>query len=70
MIYLHQAHHSLGIGIAKEILDSCSHFIMKQGQWCTARNIDGLIESLGVKYDAMKWRLFIDSATRSLKAIF
>ncbi len=32
-------------------------------------NIAGLIESLGVKYDATEWRLFIDSSTRSLKAV-
>ena len=32
-------------------------------------NIAGLIESLCMKYDAMEWKLFIDSSTRSLKAI-
>ena len=32
-------------------------------------NIADLIELLGLKYDAMEWRLFIDSSKRSLKAV-
>lgn len=31
-------------------------------------NIPGLVELLGVKYDDIEWRLFIDSSSRSLKA--
>ena len=33
-------------------------------------NIAVLIESLGVKYDDIEWKLFIDSSTRSLNAVF
>ena len=32
-------------------------------------NIADLIKLLGLKYDAMEWRLFIDSSNRSLKAV-
>ena len=32
-------------------------------------NIDGLIKSIGLEYDAMEWRIFIDSSCRSLKAV-
>lgn len=32
-------------------------------------NIDDLIKSMGVKYDATQWRLFIDSSSKSLKAV-
>ena len=32
-------------------------------------NIADLIELLGLKYDAMEWKLFIDSSNRSLKAV-
>ena len=33
-------------------------------------NIAGLIKSMGLEYNATEWRLFIDSSSRSLKAIF
>lgn len=33
------------------------------------KNIKGLIEALGLKYDSNEWRLFIDSSSRSLKAV-
>ena len=33
------------------------------------QNIAGLILSMGIKYDAMEWRLFIDSSSRSLKTV-
>ena len=67
MIYLRQAQHSLGIGIAKGnseffTLDEANSMV-----YCN--NIAGLIESLCVKYDAMEWRLFINSYTRRLKAV-
>ena len=32
-------------------------------------NIAGLIQSVGLEYDATQWRLFIDSSSRSLKAV-
>ena len=32
-------------------------------------NIAGLIKSMGLEYDATGWRLFIDSSSRSLKAV-
>ena len=32
-------------------------------------NIAGLIKSIGLEYDAKEWRLFIDSSSRSLKAV-
>ena len=32
-------------------------------------NIAGLIKSMGLEYDAKKWRLFTDSSSRSLKAV-
>ena len=32
-------------------------------------NIAGLIQSMGLEYDATQWRLFIDSSSRSLKAV-
>ena len=32
-------------------------------------NIVGLIELMGLDYDAMEWRLLIDSSCRSLKAV-
>lgn len=35
--------------------------------YCT--NITGLIEALGLRYDANEWRLFIDSSSKSLKAV-
>lgn len=34
-----------------------------------SNNIADLIEKLGLKYDAMEWRLFIDSSKRSLKVV-
>lgn len=33
------------------------------------KNIKGLIEALGLKYDPSEWRLFIDSSSKSLKAV-
>ena len=32
-------------------------------------NIAGLIEFLGLRYDAVEWRLFIDSSNKSIKAV-
>ena len=32
-------------------------------------NIAGLIKSMGLEYDVTEWRLFIDSSSRSLKAV-
>ena len=32
-------------------------------------NINGLIEALGLPYDPAEWRLFIDSSSKSLKAV-
>ena len=32
-------------------------------------NIAGLIESIGLEYNAMEWRFFIDSSSRSLEAV-
>ena len=67
MIYLRQAQHSLGIGIAKENLDIYSLLMTKSILYCNS--ITGLIESHCVKYDALEWRLFINSSTRNLKAV-
>lgn len=33
------------------------------------KNIKGLIENLGLRYDSSEWRLFIDSSSKSLKAV-
>ena len=32
-------------------------------------NINGLMESLGIKYEHTQWRLFIDSSKTSLKGV-
>ena len=32
-------------------------------------NIKGLVEALGIPYNPLEWRLFIDSSSRSLKAV-
>lgn len=32
-------------------------------------NIEGLVTSMGIDYDANQWRLFIDSSKRSMKAV-
>ena len=32
-------------------------------------DINGLVSSMGMSYNASKWRLFIDSSKRSLKAL-
>ena len=32
-------------------------------------NVADLVEAMGLKYDATEWRLFIDSSSRSLKAV-
>lgn len=43
-------------------LDSCSSLV-----YCN--DVKGLIEALGVPYQPSDWRLFIDSSSRSLKAV-
>lgn len=32
-------------------------------------NISGLVDAMGISYNASEWRLFIDSSSRSLKAV-
>jgi len=32
-------------------------------------DVDGLMDTLGIKYDPQEWRLFIDSSELSLKAV-
>jgi hypothetical protein len=36
---------------------------------CFCSDIDGLFTALEIEYDPGNWRLFIDSSTRSLKAV-
>ena len=33
------------------------------------QNVEGLINALGLGYNSHEWRLFIDSSTKSLKAV-
>lgn len=36
---------------------------------CFCHDIQGLFEAIGIKHDPTEWRLFIDSSTKSLKAV-
>ena len=42
-----------------------------QGQhWLVyCNNVRGLVEALGMEYNAVEWRLFLDSSVRSMKAV-
>ena len=44
-------------------------FIFQKSSLVYCNNIAGLIKSMGLECDAMKQRLFIDSSSRSLKAV-
>ena len=44
-------------------------FFAKDNSLVYCCDINGLIEALGVPYHSNEWRLFIDSSSRSLKAV-
>lgn len=39
------------------------------GSLCFCSDVTGLFHAIGIEYDSSGWRLFIDSSTRSLKAV-
>ena len=36
---------------------------------CYCKNVEGLFRAVGIDHDPTQWRLFIDSSTKSLKAV-
>lgn len=44
-------------------------FFTKTSNLIYCRDVNGLVEKFGIQYESSHWRLFIDSSTRSLKAI-
>ena len=32
-------------------------------------DVSGLVKALGMEYEAVEWRLFLDSSVRSMKAV-
>ena len=39
------------------------------GNLCFCHDVQGLFEAIGMTHDPSEWRLFIDSSTKSLKAV-
>jgi hypothetical protein len=44
-------------------------FFRKEDDLVFCYDVDGLMKSLGIKYDPQEWRLFIDYLKLSLKAV-
>ena len=36
---------------------------------CYCKDVEGLLNAVGIDHDPTEWRLFIDSSTKSLKAV-
>ena len=49
--------------------DEFSIFFAFDGNLCYCKDVDGLFAALGIEHDPSQWRLFIDSSSRSLKAV-
>ena len=47
----------------KYFTQDVQHFLV----YCN--DVDGLVEALGIQYEAKEWRLFLDSSVRSMKAV-
>ena len=39
------------------------------GDLCYCKDVEGLFRAVGIDHDSTQWRLFIDSSTKSLKAV-
>ena len=48
---------------------SFSQFFTLRDQLCYCHNVGGLFKEIGFSYDPRDWRLFIDSSSKSLKAV-
>lgn len=46
-----------------------SSFFTRQDELCFCHNVTGVFEAIGITHNPKKWRLFIDSSCRSLKAV-
>jgi len=46
-----------------------SNFFSRQDGLCFCNNVAGLFEAIGITCNPSEWRLFIDSSSRSLKAV-
>ena len=46
-----------------------SHFYTLKDELCFCQDIPGLFDIIGIPFVIDQWRLFIDSSTRSLKAM-
>lgn len=48
---------------------SIHRFFIEEPSICYCSDVDGLMESMGIKHNVEEWRLFIDSSCKSLKAV-
>ena len=46
-----------------------SKYFSVAGSLCFCHDVDGLFQEIGILHDPNKWRLFIDSSSRSLKCV-
>jgi hypothetical protein len=46
-----------------------SNFFSREGGLCFCNDVPGLFEAIGITCNPIEWRLFIDSSSRSLKAV-
>lgn len=60
---------STRISVFRNRSDQFAKFYKQQDSLCVCVDIDGLMKELGVKHVPSDWRLFIDSAKTSLKAV-
>lgn len=49
--------------------ENFSQYFTVSEELCYCHDINGLFEQIGFPYDPNDWRLFVDSSTRSLKAV-
>ena len=46
-----------------------SNFFSREGGLCFCNDVPGLFEAIGITCNPIEWRLFIDSSSRSLRAV-
>ena len=47
-----------------------SVYFTVDGNLCYCKDVNGLFAAIGIEHVPLQWRLFIDSSSRSLKAVF
>src|SRR6218665_2358068 len=52
-----------------QIRETLSNFFSRQDGLYLCNNVVGLLEAIGITCNPSEWRLFIDSSSRSLKAV-